>query len=143
MHYFDILDLVISHSNHMHFPIDPIAAASDVSEKRHVNFIVSFVTSIFNGLPPICEDEGMVGSPGDGWRLTVANISSHFCYLKTWVYAFIPSIQKEQFTLTTDLILESLFEFLFGLSQLFVLLEEIQMSQHPHNIRETMALQQR
>lgn len=143
MQHFDIFDLEITHSNHMHFSIDSVAASPDISVKRHVNLIVGFVTSVLNCLPAICQNKRMVGSPGNCWRFAVTNIPRHFSNLYGRVHSFVPLVKEKQFTLSSDFILEPFLELLFCFSQLFVFLEEIQMGQNTHYIGETVTFEQR
>lgn len=139
----NISDLIISQSYNVKFPIDTIAASSNVPEKGYGDVIVSLVVPIFNGLPSICQDVGVVVTPSESRRFAGSNITGYFCDLEAGIYTFFPFIEEEELIIAPNFVLKSFLELFLGFSELLIILEEVEMGEHSHHMRKSVALEQR
>ena len=114
----------------MHFSVDPIAAPPHVAIERDLHIVGRQVVAVLEGLPPVGQDVGVIGPPGDQGRLAIADVSRELCYLNSRVDPLIPFIEVEEFALAPDFVLEPLLEFFLRLLELLVLLEKVEMGEY-------------
>ena len=138
----DIADVEIAQADHMHLPVDPVAAASDVAIERDLHIVGRQVVAVLEGLPAVGQDVGVVGPPGDQGRLAIADVSRELGYFNSGVDPPVPLVEVEQLALAPDFVLEPLLELFLGLLELLVLLEEVEVREYSQDGGESVALEE-
>lgn len=126
---FYLLYHVISNSYNVNLAIDSIAAAPNVAIETNIYIIFLWVPLVFVGLPPVCYDKRVVRSPRDFRSFARTKMSGYFGCLYFLVESVVELSQIKKFVISSNFILESLFELLLCLFELLILFEEIKMRQ--------------
>lgn len=126
----------------MYSSVDSVTTSSNIPEEWNLNLIILLIITVLNSLPSISNDIRMIVPPRQSGRLGIANISCYLCNLKCLIDSLLPFFQEKQFVIASHFVLKTLLKFFLSLSHLLIFLEEVQMSEHSHDLGKTMALEQ-
>ena len=106
-----IFDHVVPHPHKMHLIIHSIAWPPNIPVEFYIEVVIFFIIAVLCWLPPIHQDIWVAQPPQHCWRVAGSNISRNFSCLHFVICPILEFWNIEEFIISSDFVLEFLFEF--------------------------------